>query len=101
MRDSKVHENGREKPPDVSMANFRQARFPTEVCSVKKAIAGNAEIIHQRWVGSEIGQNGDGEARDKQRHRQPSNFQPTCRKKDPECSSIPLWKFSAHAFQTF
>src|ERR1035441_254148 len=99
MRDSKVHENGREEPPDFSMPNFRQARFPTEVCGVKKAITGDAEIIHQRLVGSKTGQNGDGETGDKQGQRQPANFQPAGWKKDPECRRIPLWEFSAHAFQ--
>src|ERR1035437_10086941 len=96
MCDSEVNKNRREEPPDFSMTDFGQAAFPTEV-SVKKAIASDAEIIHQRWVGSEIGQDGDGETTNKQRQRQPANFQPACRKEDPECSSIPLWKWPAHA----
>src|ERR1039457_7222870 len=50
MRDSKVHENGREEPPDFSMTNFRQACFPTKVCGVKNAIAGDVEKIRRRLV---------------------------------------------------
>src|ERR1035437_10901187 len=62
MRDSKVHENRREEPPDFSMTNLRQAGFPTEM-SVKKAVASDAEIIHLRLVGSEIGQQTDREGK--------------------------------------
>src|ERR1035437_2716867 len=62
MRDSKVHENRREEPPDFFMTNLRQAGFPTEM-SVKKAVASDAEIIHLRLVGSEIGQQTDREGK--------------------------------------
>src|ERR1035438_6374542 len=78
------------------MTDFRQAGMPAEVYAVNVAIAGDAEIIHERLVGSKTGQNGDSEASDKQRQRQPANFQSASRKKDPECCGIPLWKFSAN-----
>lgn len=99
MRERKVDENGSEETPYFPVKNFRQAGLPAGVYAVNIAVAGDAEMIHLRQVCSEIGQNGDGETGDKQRERQPADFQPAGWEKDPERRSIPFRNWTAHALK--